>query len=96
MRRRVFVIAGLSTLAVAWPVLDIFGRNPEVFVASRTSTWQLVTFAALVVLGIPLILSLVAWGASNSTSSRRRLWRLVLLPRLQSGSWWPQATDSPC
>lgn len=98
MRRRVFVIAGLSTLAVAWPVLDIFGRNPEVFVASRTSTWQLVTFAALVVLGIPLILSLVAWGCEqlDPRAGKAAYGALVLLLSVAIGLVVArQATDSP-
>lgn len=62
MRRRVLVIAGLSTLAVAWPLLDMFGRNPEVFVANRSSEWQLVLFAVLVSVFVPTVLALLALG----------------------------------
>lgn len=62
MRRRVLVIAGLSTLAVVWPILDIFGRNPEVFVANRTSAWQMVGFALLVGLAVPVLASLLVWS----------------------------------
>ena len=97
MRRRVFVIAGLSTLAVAWPVLDIFGRNPEVFVASRTSRGNC-AFAALVVLGIPLILSLVAWGCEqlDPRAGKAAYGALVLLLSVAIGLVVArQATDSP-
>ncbi len=73
MRRRVLIIAGLSTLAVAWPILDMFGRNPEVFVANRTSSWQLIGFALLVALTVPLLASLVVWGFEQWSPSAGRI-----------------------
>ena len=42
---RALVVLGLSGLAVAQPVLDIFGRNPEFFVAGNYSSSQIVLFA---------------------------------------------------
>jgi hypothetical protein len=59
--RRFSVIAGLSTLAVAWPLLDMFGRNPEVFVANRTSPGQMIAFALVVTLAVPLLMMAVLW-----------------------------------
>ncbi len=43
--RRVLVLAGLGTLAITAPLLDIYGGNPEVFVANRTSPAELILFA---------------------------------------------------
>jgi hypothetical protein len=62
MARRVLGIYGLSTIAVAWPVLDLFGRNPEVFVANRASSWQMTGFALVVTLFVPTLLSLLVWS----------------------------------
>ena len=55
LRTRSLVILGLSSLAVAQPLLDLFGRNPEFFVAGNYSTGQIVWFALLIVLLPPLI-----------------------------------------
>ncbi len=84
MRRRVLVIAGLSTLAVAWPVLDMFGRNPEVFVANRTSAWQMVGFALLVGLVVPLVASLVVWGFEQLNARAGRIAYLVVVAVLSA------------
>ena len=43
---RALVILGLSALAVTQPLLDLFGNNPEFFVAGNYSTSQIVLFAA--------------------------------------------------
>ncbi len=53
--RRMLVICGLSAIAVTAPLLDLYGRNPEVFVANRTSPWEIVLFGLLVTLTVPLI-----------------------------------------
>ena len=55
LRTRSLVVLGLSGLAVAQPLLDLFGRNPEFFVAGNYSTGQIVWFALLIVLVPPLI-----------------------------------------
>jgi sulfatase-like protein len=49
------VILGLSGLAVALPLLDLFGRNPDVFVGGEYSRVQIIAFAALIALVPPLI-----------------------------------------
>lgn len=51
------LLAGLSALAVAQPLLDIYGRNPSALSASELSTGQIWWFVALVTL-VPV---LVAW-----------------------------------
>ncbi len=48
LRTRAFVILGLSGLAVTQPLLDLFGRNPEFFVAGNYSSSQIVWFAVLI------------------------------------------------
>jgi hypothetical protein len=53
--RRIAVICGLTAVAVAGPLLDLYGRNPEVFVANRTRPWEMVLFGLVVVLFIPLL-----------------------------------------
>jgi hypothetical protein len=55
-------IAGLWALAVAQPILDLTGRNPEFLVAHGLGRWQVVLFALGLALGLPLVLGiLVAW-----------------------------------
>jgi hypothetical protein len=55
LRSRAFVILGLSGLAVAQPLLDLFGNNPEFFVAGNYSRGQIIAFAVLVTLVPPLV-----------------------------------------
>ena len=55
LRTRSFVVLGLSSLAVAQPLLDLFGRNPEFFVAGNYSTGQIVWFALIITLVPPLV-----------------------------------------
>ena len=55
LRTRSLVVFGLSSLAVAQPLLDLFGRNPEFFVAGNYSTGQIVWFALIITLLPPLI-----------------------------------------
>ncbi len=55
LRTRAFVILGLSGLAVAQPLLDLFGKNPEFFVAGNYSRGQIVAFALLITLVPPLV-----------------------------------------
>jgi hypothetical protein len=50
VRSRSLVILGLSGLAVTQPLLDLFGRNPEFFVAGRYNSGQIVWFALVVAL----------------------------------------------
>ncbi|MFZ0014387.1 MAG: hypothetical protein WAL25_09765, partial [Acidimicrobiia bacterium] len=57
MWRRLAVLGGLGAAAFVAPILDIYGQNPEVFVANRTNATEIVTFGLIVVLLIPV----VAW-----------------------------------
>ncbi len=51
-------MSGLAAVAFVGPILDIYGKNPEVFVANRSSTWEIVVFALVVVAVVPLL----AWA----------------------------------
>lgn len=68
--RRLLVICGLSAVAVTAPLLDLYGRNPEVFVANRTSAGEMVLFGLIVALGVPVItfsvLVLAEWIGGRS------------------------------
>ncbi len=56
VRHNALVLLALWGLAVAQPVLDLFGKNPEFFVANSLSKYEVVLFAVVVALGIPLAL----------------------------------------
>lgn len=58
MWRRLAVICGLSAIAFAAPILDLYGKNPEVFVANRTSTLEIFLFGFGVIVLVPLL----SWG----------------------------------
>jgi hypothetical protein len=58
MWKRLAVIAGLSAAAVVAPLLDLYGKNPEVFVANRTSVLEIFVFGV----GTALIVPLAAWA----------------------------------
>lgn len=49
-------VVALATLAVAQPLLDLFGKNPEFFVASDAGVADVVAFALGVLLVVPLVL----------------------------------------
>jgi hypothetical protein len=51
------ILMGMAGLAVTQPVLDLFGRNPEFFVAGRYSRSQIVAFALVVAFVPPLVAS---------------------------------------
>lgn len=59
MSRRLAVIGGLSAVAFVAPILDIYGKNPEVFVANRTSRPEIFFFG----IGMALVVPLVSWAA---------------------------------
>ena len=53
--RRSLVVFGLMTAGIAAPVLDLYGRNPAVFVANRSTPMQIVIFGLLVTFIPPLL-----------------------------------------
>ena len=57
--RRFLVLCCLTAAAVAAPLLDLYGKNPEVFVANRSSKLQIVLFALLVTLVPAIVATLI-------------------------------------
>ncbi len=53
--RRFLVVFGLLTAGIAAPVLDLYGKNPSVFVANRSSPGQIILFGILVTFALPLL-----------------------------------------
>ena len=51
MRRHFLTYLALSTMAVAQPVLDLYGKNPTIFSASKMSTLEAGFFVLAVLLG---------------------------------------------
>lgn len=66
---RTAVIFGLSALAVAQPLLELFGKNPEFFVAGSYSTGQIVLFAVLITV-LPPVVGAMAVAASSAIDRR--------------------------
>ena len=58
-------VLALFALAVSYPLLDMLGRSPEFFVAQRLEGRDLWAFVALVSVGVPLVLVLLAWVAGR-------------------------------
>ncbi|MBA3399984.1 MAG: hypothetical protein H0U01_08490, partial [Acidimicrobiia bacterium] len=52
---RALIILGLSSVAVVQPLLDLFGNNPEFFVAGRYSSTQIVLFTLAITLVPPAV-----------------------------------------
>lgn len=79
--RRCIELIGVSSLAIAWPVLDAFGRSPETFIARHASGWEIVGFALVVFLGPPIVLLALeaAAGTATRTSTVRLHDALVVL-----------------
>lgn len=51
----------LSGLAIAQPVFDLLGRNPELFILWRTTRLQLLALTAIVLLAVPLAALAAEW-----------------------------------
>ena len=56
--RRLVVLVGLSAVAFTWPLLDLYGKNPDVFVANRSSAAQIFLFG----IGVALFVPLASWA----------------------------------
>ena len=56
MRRHFLTYLALSTLAIAQPILDLYGKNPTVFSAAKLSSLEVALFLLVVVL-MPAVLA---------------------------------------
>jgi hypothetical protein len=64
--RRSLVVFGLMTAGIAAPVLDLYGRNPAVFVANRSTPVQIVIFGLLVTFVPPLLAVMILMIAERA------------------------------
>ena len=80
------MVSGLSVAAFAAPVLDVYGRNPEAFVANRTSPMQIVLFACLATFGVPILCLGILAAADLIGPRTARITYLVLVIALAAGT----------
>ncbi|MCZ7529153.1 MAG: hypothetical protein M5U31_01690 [Acidimicrobiia bacterium] len=64
-------LLGVYALAVAQPVLSVFGKSPETFVQLGAGRWVIVTYTLIVVLVPPLLL----WGLEQLVDCFSDLYR---------------------
>jgi hypothetical protein len=57
MRRHFLTYLALSTMAIAQPILDLYGKNPTVFSAAKMSSLEVALFVLIIVL-VPALLAL--------------------------------------
>ena len=88
-------VIGLSTLAVAQPVLGVLGRNGQFFVSSRSSSPHILLLVAVLVVGCPFALLLVEAAAGLAGVRARRAVHLAIVAALctailipLAGRWW--------
>ncbi|HEX9763081.1 MAG TPA: hypothetical protein VGA97_08280, partial [Acidimicrobiia bacterium] len=77
--RRLALIGGLSAVAFVAPVLDLYGKNPEVFVANRSSAIEIVVFAVVATLVVPLAaLGLMAIAGAMGRRAPEIVYRTIV------------------
>jgi hypothetical protein len=80
MRRHFLTYLSLSTMAIAQPLLDLYGKNPTVFSAAKLSSVEVALFVAIIV----LLPALLATGLDRLTrffgpkvNESSRLWMIA-------------------
>jgi hypothetical protein len=71
-RERIGALCGLWALAVAQPVLDLIGRQPEFLVVHHLQGMQVVLLAGLGAVGVPLVAALVLEAVARFSPSLGR------------------------
>ena len=74
LRTRAAVILGLAGLAITQPLLDLFGQNPEFFVAGDYTSMQIVGFALVIAL-LPSLVGILL--TTVATLANRRVGSIV-------------------
>lgn len=64
--RRTLVLFGLFSAGVTAPLLDLYGKNPEVFVANRSSAWHIVLFGLLIAFAPTLLAVLILYTTEKT------------------------------
>jgi hypothetical protein len=57
----ILIFFGLFGMGITLPILDLYGQNPEVFIANRSSSAQIVAFALIIVLAPAALLGGLWW-----------------------------------
>lgn len=85
--RRLAVITGLGAVAFVTPLLDIYGKNPEVFVANRSTSAEIVTFGLIVALLVPVVgwAVLAVANAIGKRPADAAFWTIVGILSVASG-----------
>src|SRR5690606_23040627 len=98
--RRAPIVLGLTGLAIAQPLLDLFGNNAEFFVSGGYTTSQVVWFALFVTLMPPIVgVGLIAGAAAIDRRAGSATFvgvvgvlaatfALALLRTLGVDAWW--------
>ncbi|MCE2817410.1 MAG: LTA synthase family protein [Ilumatobacteraceae bacterium] len=80
MRRHFLTYLALSTMAIAQPILDLYGKNPTVFSAAKMSSLEVALFVLIIV----LVPALLATGLDRLTrflgpkvNEATRLWTIA-------------------
>lgn len=77
MRRHFLTYLALSTLAIAQPILDLYGKNPTVFSAAKLSSLEVALFLLIVVLipaGLATALDRLTRFFGPKVNESTRLW----------------------
>ncbi len=82
MRRHFLTYLALSTMSIAQPILDLYGKNPTVFSAAKLSSLEVAFFVLIVVL-IPALLATALDRATRffgpKVNEATRLWLIAFL-----------------
>ncbi|MGI9644253.1 MAG: hypothetical protein ACR2O6_02975, partial [Ilumatobacteraceae bacterium] len=82
LSRDILVLAALSGLALTQPLLDLFGQNPEFFVAQEIPRREILAFALVVTFLVPLIclaIELVAYAIDERVGRAAHVALVALL-----------------
>ncbi|HEX2421256.1 MAG TPA: hypothetical protein VHL55_06630, partial [Acidimicrobiia bacterium] len=75
---RISALAALATLGVAWPVLDILGRNAEFFVARGSDRLEIILLVLVLAFGVPAVAALPGLLPGNAGIAVSTAWTVGL------------------
>jgi uncharacterized membrane protein len=86
-------LAGLAAFTFTRPVLDSFGRSPEVFTAQQATRGDIVWFGLLVTLVPALLAATVGWLARTAARDRCTVAQAALVGLLAGVGAWRMGQD---
>ncbi|MGI8750323.1 MAG: sulfatase-like hydrolase/transferase [Thermoleophilaceae bacterium] len=72
-------IAALTTFALAQPLFDLLGKNPEFFAARGSAPWDIISFGLLVVIVPPVVLFAIELLVGLASRTARDVLHLVYI-----------------